>query len=85
MPEISRFYGIIVYMYLDDHNPPHFHVIYNNEEAMFDIQDGHMTGSLPHRAMKLVYEWLDIHQSELLENWKRLTESEEALKIEPLK
>ena len=85
MSEISRFYGIIVYMYLDDHNPPHFHVIYNNEEAMFDIQDGHMTGSLPHRAMKLVYEWLDIHQSELLENWKRLTESEEALKIEPLK
>ena len=50
MPEISRFYGIIVYMYLDDHNPPHFHVIYNNEEAMFDIQDGHMTGSLPRRA-----------------------------------
>ncbi len=85
MPEISRFYGIIVYMYVDDHNPPHFHVIYNNEEAMFDIQDGHMTGSLPRRAMKLVYEWLDIHQSELLENWKRLTESEEALKIEPLK
>ena len=41
MPEISRFYGILIYMYVDDHNPPHFHVIYEGEEAMIDIMDGH--------------------------------------------
>ena len=85
MPEISNFYGIIIYMYIDDHNPPHFHVIYNGEEAMIDIRDGHITGSLPRRALKLVYEWLDMHEEELLDNWERLTNSKPAVKIEPLK
>ena len=85
MPEISNFYGIFIYMYFDDHNPPHFHVWYDGYEAIITIQDGIITGSLPRRALKLVYEWLDIHKDELLENWKRLTNSEAALKIEPLK
>ena len=85
MPEISNFYGIFIYMYFDDHNPPHFHVWYDGYEAIITIQDGIITGSLPRRALKLVYEWLDIHKDELLENWKRLTNSEAALEIEPLK
>ena len=52
MPEISRFYGIIIYMYIDDHNPPHFHVWYDEYEATITIQDGIVTGSLPRRALK---------------------------------
>lgn len=85
MPEISRFYGILIYMYADDHNPPHFHVIYEGEEAMIDIQDGHITGSLPRRALRLVYEWLDIHKDELLENWNQLKNNGAIKKIEPLR
>lgn len=85
MPEISRFYGIIIYMYIDDHNPPHFHVWYDEYEATITIQDGIVTGSLPRRALKLVYEWLDLHQEELMENWRLLSNNEAAKKISPLK
>ncbi len=85
MPEISKFYGIIIYMYIDDHNPPHFHVWYDDYQAEITIKDGIVTGSLPRRALHLVYEWLDLHREELMENWRRLSNSEAALKIEPLK
>lgn len=85
MPEISKFYGIIIYMYIDDHNPPHFHVWYDDYEAEITIKDGIVTGSLPRRALRLVYEWLDLHRDELMENWERLTNSEPAKKIEPLR
>ena len=85
MPEISRFYGIIIYMYMSEHNPPHFHVWYENYKAIITIKDGIITGSLPGRALNLVYEWLDIHKDELLENWNRLANFETPQKIEPLK
>ena len=85
MPEISKFYRIIIYMYIDDHNPPHFHVWYGDYKAEITIDDGIVTGSLPRRALNLVFDWLDLHREELLDNWKRLTNSEPALKIPPLK
>ena len=85
MPEISRFYGIIIYMYMSEHNPPHFHVWYENYKAIITIKDGIITGRLPRRALNLVYEWLDIHKEELLENWNRLANFETPQKIEPLK
>ena len=85
MPEISRFYGIIIYMYMNEHQPPHFHVWYNDYKAIITIEDGVVTGSLPRRALKLVYEWLDLHKAELLDNWKRLEQKNELLNIEPLK
>ena len=85
MPEISRFYGIIIYMYIDDHNPPHFHVWYEGYEATITIEDGIVTGTLPRRALKMVYEWLDLHFDELMENWRLLTNFEAAKKINPLK
>ena len=85
MPEISRFYGIIIYMYMSEHNPPHFHVWYENFKAIITIKDGIITGSLPRRALNLVYEWLDIHKDELLDNWNRLANFETPQKIEPLK
>ena len=49
------------------------------------IEEGIIIGSLPRRELKLVYEWLDIHKEELLENWKLLSRCEFANKIEPLK
>ena len=85
MPEISRFYGIVIYMYIADHNPPHFHIWYDDYKATMTITDGIVTGSLPLRAIKMVYEWLDLHKEELMENWERLSNRESANKIEPLK
>lgn len=85
MPEISRFYGIIITMFINEHNPPHFHVEYQDYKAMITIEDGIVMGTLPRRALNLVYEWLDLHKNELLENWKRIESNQNLQKIEPLK
>ena len=85
MPAISMFFGIIIRMYNNgEHNPPHFHVKYQGYEAIITIQDGIVTGSFPRRALRLVYEWLDQHQEELMANWERLGKSEAPIKINPL-
>lgn len=85
MPEICCFYGISIYMYMDDHNPPHFHVKYQEYEAIVTIEDGIVTGSLPRRALRLIYEWLDMHKEELIKNWELLSNNKSPLKINPLK
>jgi hypothetical protein len=85
MPEISRFYGIIIYMFFQDHNPPHFHVKYQSYEATINIEDGIVRGEMPRRALRLIFEWLDLHKSELLENWAMLEERKPFKKVEPLK
>ena len=85
MPSISSFYGIIIYMYFNEHNPPHFHVIYNEYKAVISINDGAITGSLPRRALNMVYEWLDIHKDELLHNWEIMKDGIQPQKIEGLK
>ena len=84
MPEISRFYGIIIMMFFEDHNPPHFHVKYNEYRAIFDIMNGTIKGSLPRRVVSLVYEWLDLHKDELMENWTRMLKDEMPKEIQPL-
>lgn len=84
MPEISSFYGIVIYMYISEHNPPHFHVVYQGYKALITIKDGIITGSLPRRALSMVYEWLDEHKEELMENWNRLQNRESPVKIDPL-
>ncbi len=58
---------------------------YDDYEAEITIKDGIVTGSLPRRALRLVFEWLDQHRDELMENWERLSNYEAAKKIEPLK
>lgn len=85
MPEVSNFYGIVIYMYFNEHQPPHFHVKYGEYNAMITIEDGIVVGSLPRRALNLIYDWLDLHKSELMENWHRLENFESFLKIEPLR
>lgn len=84
MPEISRFLGIIIAMYYRDHSPPHFHAIYGDYEITVEIESGIINGRFPKRALKLVFEWLEIHKDELIENW-RLAEGRRPLnKIQPL-
>ncbi len=70
MPEISRFLGMIIRMYYDDHAPPHFHVRYGEHEAVISILDlACLTGRLPPKAMGLVIEWASAHRAELEEDW----------------
>lgn len=84
MPEISRFLGIIIAMFYRDHAPPHFHAIYGEYEITVEIESGVIDGRFPKRALKLVFEWFELHREELLENW-RLAEDRRPLNtIEPL-
>ena len=71
-------------MFVQEHNPPHFHVRYNEYKALINIQNGEMTGNLPRRAINLVYEWLDLHKDELMDNWKRIENGQELVRINPL-
>ncbi|MCF0204201.1 MAG: DUF4160 domain-containing protein [Muribaculaceae bacterium] len=84
MPQISKFYGIIIMMFFDDHNPPHFHVQYNEHRAIINIANGMVNGQLPRRVLSMVFEWLDQHKEELMENWDRLKAGKEPLQILPL-
>jgi hypothetical protein len=85
MPELSRFFGIIIRMYYDDHPPPHFHAIYAGKEAQVGIDPIVILESdLPRRASSMVIEWAALHQHELLENWERVRDNQPTLKIEPL-
>lgn len=85
MPEISRFFGIVVQMYYSDHEPPHFHVRYAGQKALIAIDSlAVLRGGLSPRALGLVAEWAARHRSELLEDWN-LARAEAQLKpIAPL-
>ncbi len=86
MPRLSQFYGIVVYMYWRDHNPPHFHAIYGGDEALVVIADGSfLAGSLPRTAARLVREWNALHRDALAENWERAQASDTLLPVEPLR
>ena len=70
MPEISRFFGIVITMYFDEHNPPHFHARYGSDRAAIEIATLRVReGRLPSRALGLVIEWASEHQEELMANW----------------
>jgi hypothetical protein len=84
MPEISRFYGIIIKMYFREHNPPHFHIEYQDYEALMNIETGEITGKMSRRALKLVYAWLDENKAALLSNWDRIEARQPLKKIKPL-
>ena len=85
MPQISRFFGIVIAMFYNEHNPPHFHAKYQEYEAEFDIKTLEiLAGELPRRAIALVLEWASEHREELLEEWQLAREGRELLKIKPL-
>ena len=85
MPRISIFFGIVIYMYYDEHVPPHFHAIYEGSEAMFDLNGDFLKGAMAPRAVKLVREWANLHKGELEENWERARRNMPLNWIEPLR
>ena len=84
MPVISRFYGIAIIMYFNDHNPPHLHAKYSGDEARYDFEGTLLEGRLPTRGERLVREWIGLHRTELEANWDRARNGELLLSIEPL-
>lgn len=85
MPSISRFFGIIIYMYFNDHAPPHFHATYGEHEAVYTIETLEiMRGALPRRAHGMVVEWATLHRNELRENWNLAVQMQSLNNIEPL-
>ena len=86
MPEISRFFGMRIRMYFDDHAPPHFHATYEGHDCVVDIQELRVIeGNLSPRAVGLVIEWATLHREELMVAWNRAQRHEAPGKIEPLR
>lgn len=84
MPEISRFLGIIIRMYISEHAPPHFHAEYGEYEITVDIETGVVNGRFPRRALNAVLEWYVLHQTELMANWAAAQQRKPLSKIQPL-
>jgi Domain of unknown function (DUF4160) len=85
MPEVCRFYGIIIKMYFGDHHPLHFHAEYGDDEALISIHTlGVIQGTLPPRILGMVVEWAALHREELLANWQKAKDLEPLDKIDPL-
>jgi len=86
MPEISQFYGIIVAMFFDDHNPPPFHARYGGEKVAIEVDSLRiMEGHISPRALRLVIEWAAQHKDELFNNWELVKNNQTPNNIEPLK
>ena len=84
MPVISRFYGIVVFMNYREHEPPHFHVLYQDQEISVEILTGIIEGKMSKRALRMVFEWSELHYNELLDNWERVKARKPLQPIEPL-
>lgn len=85
MPRISEFFGIVIYMYFNDHLPPHFHAEYGGLEAAYTIDTlDTLRGQLPRRAHGMVAEWALAHRAELRADWIRAREQQPLEQIEPL-
>ena len=88
MPTISMFFGILIRMYCapSEHSPPHFHAYYQDRAAVVAIETGEMLdGGLPARQTKLVMAWVELHQEELMADWRLASQGELPFKIEPLR
>ena len=88
MPALSMFYGIIITMYREiggRHNMPHFHAEYQGQEAAIAFDGEVLEGSLPKNKLRLVIAWAEIHQEDLLANWKLLSDGREIFRIDPLR
>lgn len=85
MPEISRFFGIVIRMFYADHAPPHFHAVYDSAEALIGINLIQvLRGNLPRRALSMVLEWSTLRQEELLGDWELASQELPPRPIDPL-
>ena len=85
MPEISKFFGIIVSLYWRDHNPPHIHFTYGEYECSISVLDRVVDGKAPSKVIAKVNEWMDLHEDEILSRWEKAQKGEKIDRIEPLK
>ncbi len=89
MPELSRFFGIIVRMYAEPtavHHTPHFHVYYQGHAAVYSIAPIAMiTGYMPRRQQRLIEAWAELHTEELQVDWELLIQGQLSQPIQPLK
>lgn len=86
MPEISRFFGIVIAMFYSEHNPPHFHARYGGDKVAIEIQTLRVCeGRIPSRALGLVMEWASQHQDELMRDWEQARSQQVPARIEPLR
>ena len=84
MPGFSRFLGIVIGMFYSEHGVPHFHAVYGEHEASIEVEGATVHGALPPRALRLVLEWAEQHQTELLENWQLARRGQPLKRIPPL-
>jgi hypothetical protein len=85
MPELTRFFGINIAMEFNNHSPPHFHAKYGAGNAVICMDSGEVIeGNLSSRALRLVEEWRQLHQQELLNDWALAQNRQPLIKIEPL-
>lgn len=84
MPEISRFLGIVIRMYVRDHPPAHFHAEYGEYEVTVEVESGIVTGRFPRRALQAVLEWSLQHRAELMNNWQAAQDRRPLTSIDPL-
>ena len=86
MPEISRFFGIIIAMFAKDHTPPHFHAKYGDYAGYFSIDTGELIeGKMPRRAIRLIQDWAELHREELMNDWEESQkDNPDIKKIAPL-
>jgi hypothetical protein len=86
VPTISRFFGIVIAMYFDDHGPPHFHARHADGAAKIRVDTVEpIDSTLARRQLRLVIAWAELHQDELLENWRLARAGETLREIEPLR
>ena len=85
MPEICRFYGIVIYLYWKDHNPPHIHFTYGNYVCSISVIDRVVDGQAPAKVIAKVNEWIDVNENAILSLWEKAQRGEQIEKHEPLK
>ena len=84
MPEISRFLGIVIGMFFNEHGLPHFHAVYAEYKITVEIESATVRGEFPPRALRLVLEWAELHKQELFEDWERARRRQPLERIPPL-
>jgi hypothetical protein len=84
VPEISRFLGIVNYMFFDDHPPPHLHARYGPHEIVVYLENGLVEGRFPKRSLRHVLEWFDLHKEGLASNWELVAMHKQPTAIAPL-
>lgn len=84
MPVISRFYGILIFMFWREHAPPHFHAKYGEDEVVVEIETGTVKGGMNRRALEMVQEWRELRRAELMREWRRVEERKSLFPIKPL-